>query len=359
MKRLIYDNRMRYRVSRHLIFFSLTVLLFTFISFVQGNDERDLLNKFRITFVNALFFFGYAYITIFILVPEFLLRKRFFLFVILFLIVGIGLSTIKLISSGHIFYADISPENIEKTGFVNLRYILVNTKDMSFIVALFCIIKYAKDYLYTQQQLKQLASKYKEAQNRMLQSQFNPHFLFNTMNNLYSLSLSDIEKTREVIERFRKVMSYLVEESQKQYVGLEEEINLVENFINLQSLRYGDRLSIEFSKPDNTEGYLVPSMIVFFLIENCFRHGSSIDAGNPWIKLELWINNGRININTRNSKPAGSFLSYKNGKKGSFFRNLTKRLSILFGEEGYSLRISDQPEFFEVNLELSAITGEN
>ena len=105
----------------------------------------------------------------------------------LFVLVGIGLSAIKLIVSDHMFYSSISPENIQRSGMMNLRSIIVNTKDMTFIVALFCILKYAKDYIYSEKIRKTLEIQNKKAQGKLLQSQFDQHFLFNTINNLYAL----------------------------------------------------------------------------------------------------------------------------------------------------------------------------
>src|SRR5665647_2093788 len=150
MNRFIYNNSFKFRFWRHILFFLITVLVFTAIIFVQSNTGT-FLNSLWITFVNALFFFSYAYITIFLLIPEFLLNKKIGWFVVLFLLVGVALSALKLVVSDQIFYSSISPENIGKRGIFNLRFIAVNTKDMTFIVALFCIAKYIKDYLYAEQ----------------------------------------------------------------------------------------------------------------------------------------------------------------------------------------------------------------
>jgi len=91
------------------------------------------------------------------LIPEFLLNKKAGWFAVLFLLVGIALSALKLVVSDQIFYSSISPENIDRKGILNLRFIVVNTKDMTFIVALFCIVKYIKDYIHTEDIRKQFA----------------------------------------------------------------------------------------------------------------------------------------------------------------------------------------------------------
>ncbi len=352
MNKLLYNTSFLYRGTRHLLFFSLTVLIFTGILYTQ-NQEEDFLKTLVVTFTNALFFFGYAYITIFLLIPEYLLRSKLITFIVLFLLVGIGLSALKLVVSDRIFYASISPGNIENTGVMNLRFIVVNTKDMTFIVALFCIAKYIKDYLFAESVRKKLEQEKKEAQSKLLQSQFDPHFMFNTINNLYALSLLDPVKTRYVIDRMKIVLSYIISESQKELVNLENETELVENYIQLEKLRYGKRLKVDYTVYGNIKLLKIPPMLLFVLVENSFKHGSSLDAGTPWIKISVRAEPGKIILITENSKPRTVFKNETGLKKGKGLKSLEKRLKILYGPEGYLLKIKNEENQFAVTLELS------
>ena len=311
-----------------------TVLVFTLVLYNQ-KQANDLLQIFLMVLTNAFFFFGYAYITIFGLIPELLLKNRIFWFILLFTLVGVGLSVIKLLISDFIFYASLAPENIEETGHINLRFIMVNTKDMSFIVALFCVAKYAKDYLRDDSLRRKLKVQYLEAQNKLLQAQFDSHFLFNTINNLYALSLLDPEKTLMVIERIKTMMSFIIDESQKKYVNIAEELELVDNYIKLEQLRYGDRLQVEFIMEGDYSDLKIPPMVLFVLVENCFKHGSSLDAGKPWIKLLLTKNNGKIHFTTENSKPKDYSNAIKSDLNGSSLDNLKTRLGLLYGNDYY------------------------
>ncbi len=352
MNKLLYSNIIRYRILRHLVFFLVTVFAFTVILYLQ-NETGGFLSSLWITFINGLLFFGYAYITIFLLIPEFLLKKKILWFALLFLLVGVALSSLKLVVSDRIFYSAISPENIQRSGIMNLRFILVNTKDMSFIVALFCIGKYVKDYLYTERVRKKLEIQNREAQGKLLQSQFDPHFLFNTINNLYALSLLNPVKTRDVIEKIKIVLGYIIEDSQKDFVELEDEILLVENYIQLEQLRYGKRLKVEVQTNGELKLMKIPPMILFFLVENCFKHGSSLDAGTPWIKIEVSTEPGKIRIRTENSKPKSIIKSDTKENGGHGIKNLRKRLEIIYSEDGFSLHIENGETTFKVELELT------
>lgn len=351
MNKLLYNTSFLYRAGRHILFFCFVVLFFTWILYAQ-NSGVLFLATFEITLVNALFFFSYAYITIFLLIPEFLLKRKIIWFLLVFLLVGIGLSALKLVVSDFIFYSSISPENVERTGVVNLRFMVVNTKDMTFIVALFCIAKYVKDYLFSENLRKQLVAQNKEAKSKLLQSQFDPHFMFNSINNLYALSLLNPLKTKEVIRRMKTVLAYIIKESQKAFVDLGNEVELVENYIQLEKLRYGKRLKVDYSIHGNIEGIQLPPMLLFLLVENSFKHGSSHDAGNPWINIKVNVKSGIILLSAENSKPKTIIKQEEGFEKGNGFKSLTKRLDIIYQRKGYRLTIDDKDTFFKIELEL-------
>ena len=349
MNKLFFENSFSYRLVRHVIFFLVTVFVFTIILYVQ-NENDNFLHSFWITLINAFFFFCYAYITIFLLIPEYLLKGNVWWFILLFLLVGIGLSALKLVVSKNIFYSAFSPENIEREGIMNLRFIIVNTKDMTFIVALFCVGKYVKDYLYTENLHKTLERQNKEAQGKLLQSQFDPHFLFNTINNLYALSLLNPLKTLDVIARIKTVLAYIIDESQKELVELEDEITLVKNYIQLEELRYGKRLKIEFHQRGETKYFKIPPMILFFLVENSFKHGSSLDAGTPWIKVNIMVDPGEIILSVENSKPKTHIEKETEEMEGLGYKNLKKRLDLMYSKQGYKLDIENKNTSFKVDL---------
>ncbi|NCB07254.1 MAG: hypothetical protein EOM73_03720 [Bacteroidia bacterium] len=115
MEKLLFHNSISYRLYRYLLLFLVTVFFFSTLFYVQ-NGTGDYWGTFFITFINGLFFFGYAFLTIYLLIPEYLIRRKTGWFLLLFVLVGVGLSAIKLVVSDHIFYSSISPENIQRSG---------------------------------------------------------------------------------------------------------------------------------------------------------------------------------------------------------------------------------------------------
>ena len=353
MNQFLYNNSLRFRFIRHMLFFLITIVVFSTILFVQNNSE-SFVGTLSVTFINALFFYSYAYITIFFLIPELLLTNKVGWFVALFLLVGVAFSALKLLVSDQIFYSSISPENIEKSGILNLRFIAVNTKDMTFIVALFCIVKYIKDYLFAEETRKVNTKQTKEAQRKLFQTQFDPHFLFNTINNLYATSLLNPLKTKEVLSRIKIVLNYIIDQIQHEYVELESEIELAKNYIQLEMLRYGNRLKVDFKIEGDTQSHKISPMILFFLIENCFRHGSSLDAGKPWINIEIKLEPGKTQLLVENSKPSNQQHEIKNNQQ---LKHLRKRLNIMYKPGGYDLKIWDTDNSYKVYIELKQEIG--
>lgn len=347
MNEFLYNNSFKFRLLRHTMFFVITVTVFTVILLIQGNSG-NFFSSLRITFINGLFFFSFAYITLFLLIPEFLLTRKIALFFVLYLLAGVGFSALKLVVSDQIFYSSISPENIENRGIFSLRFIVVNTKDMTFIVALFCIVKFIKDYIHAEEIRKLVTIQTREAQRKLIQSQFDPHFMFNTINNLYAISLLNPAKTIEVISRIKTVLNYIIDEIQKEYVSLEGEIELVRNYMQLEKLRYGNRLKVKLNIEGNTQSHKIPPIILFSLVENSFKHSIGLDAGSPWINVEIKPEPGKIILWVENSKPSNAPVN----NSAIHLKHLQERLDIMYKSGCYYLKINDNENSYKVYLEL-------
>jgi two-component system, LytTR family, sensor kinase len=351
MHKLFFHNTLKFRLTRHLLLVIFTVFFFSLILYYGNEQHSEYGKSLQITILNSLFFLGYAYISLFWLIPAFLLKGRIFHFALVFLTMGIALSGMKFFISDELFYGSVSPENFEPASMGYLKFILVNTKDMTFLVALFCVTKFTKDFIYTSHQRQKLKVQNREARQRLLQSQLNPHFLYNTINNLYALALLEPAKTRAVTNRIQKVLRYIVEQSRFDFVNLKEEVTLVKNYVLLEKLRYGKRLKVKFLKEGDFEGWRLPPMVLFFLAENCIRHGSRPDSGAPWLTISVETSPEKIILSTVNSKPDVSERSYVTAN-GNGLKNLKSRLEILYPEDGYQLRTGEDETSFRTVLEL-------
>lgn len=154
--RLFVDQRWVFRILRHILLFLLLVLIFSWVANYKSASGNRYLQSLLVVLVNALFFFSYAYLTVYLLIPKLLARKKIALFVVVFLGTGIALSALKYLFSDFQFYRAISLEHDMVSGFVSFSDLLVNTKDMTFIVALFAIVKYARDHYLLESNIREL-----------------------------------------------------------------------------------------------------------------------------------------------------------------------------------------------------------
>jgi len=152
---------------------------------------------------------------------------------------------------------------------------------------IFLATKFTRNWITSEKDRLEFEKEKTESEFRLMKSQIDPHFLFNTLNNLYSLSVVDPQRTSPVIKKFWGIMDYLVNECSVAEIPLEKEIKLISDYVELERIRYSERLYFEFNVTGEMNSKMIPPLVFFPLVENCFKHGSSNDPGQPWIKLYL------------------------------------------------------------------------
>ncbi|MCF8346140.1 MAG: histidine kinase, partial [Bacteroidales bacterium] len=240
---VIFSDRTVFRIGRHLFLFVAMNLLFTWVLMMRGDNAGSLGDAMQNVFVNSIFFFGYAYITAYLLVPRFLTKGRYLLFAFLFFFAGITLSWLKFIFSDYVFYTAIGGDLALRIIAPDLSQILVNTKDMTFIVALFLIAKYTKDNYTVRNRLAHLQDDQIRSEIRLLRNQLDPHVVFNNLNNLYTLGVNYSPEVFVNLGRLRSVLSYYLLDGSKSKVKFSRELQAIGDFLALEKLRYGERLA--------------------------------------------------------------------------------------------------------------------
>ncbi|MFZ5938943.1 MAG: sensor histidine kinase [Bacteroidota bacterium] len=326
------------------------VLLFTFVARSGPGKSSSFASSFLMVTSNAVFFFGYAYLTVYLLVPFLAFRKKYLLFFLAFLASGFLISFLKFQFSDFVFYTAIAPENQSAARELTFGEIITNTKDMTFIVALFSILKFARDHYHEKEVIRVLEKSSLEAEIKMLQNQLDPHVLFNNLNNLYAISLSTPEKLEPQLVKLKSVLHYIFEESRVPFVYLREEVLMIRNYIGLEKLRYGDRLKLEFTVEGVAGDLQVVPLILFSFVENCFEHGCSAETGPSWINIVLNIQEQGIQFTAENSIP-DLFVSAGDEQPGGSIRQIRRRLELLYPGK-HHLSIIESRERFKVELQM-------
>jgi two-component system LytT family sensor kinase len=203
---------------------------------------------------------------------------------------------------------------------------------------------------YTDHRQKEELEKEKlQSELKYLKTQIHPHFFFNTLNNLYALTLIKSDHAPEVVLKLSGLMDYLLYESNTPYVTLAKEIEHIKSYLTLEKLRFGKRLQLAFNLEGDLNNKNIAPMLILPFIENTFKHGirNSIEQG--WVKIDMKIVNDNFHMIIENSKPADNEPETEKGNIG--LRNVKRRLELLY-PFNYEMNITNTPETFKVELTL-------
>lgn len=216
-----------------------------------------------------------------------------------------------------------------------------------FILFITSSLKIFRRAYFQKIQLKEIYAKQLETELSLLKSQVNPHFMFNTLNSIYGLSLEKSDLLPETVIKLSELMRYLLESGKQQYVNLIDEINFIQNYISLEKLRLQGDYKIEFNIDGNYETKKIAPMLLIPIVENCFKHGLDLINKNGFIKIIISISGNYLDFYAENSKT----LSEKKSLNNIGIKNLTTRLNLIYKND-YSLEIDDRTDKFCVSLKV-------
>ena len=195
---------------------------------------------------------------------------------------------------------------------------------------------------------KELKTHQLEAELRFLKAQVNPHFLFNALNNIYSLSFTESKKTPEMILKLSDMMSYMLYDCKSEQVKLSLEIDYLKNYIALQQLKKDGEFNIDFKIEGDVSNVRITPMLFIPFFENAFKHGNLEDTEIGWLKSNLNMENGILEFQISNTTKTGNI---KKEKGGVGLENIKDRLRLLFPKR-HELKIEQDKGMFSVNLKI-------
>lgn len=284
-----------------------------------------------------IFYFNY-----FFLIPRFLLAKRYWLYS-LFLFLAI--MAVFLLSGSLFIFSDFSPEILARTNPIIekvIPVILINAISL-------WLLSIVSSILWTvYNRLKQTETEKLTAQIASLKSQINPHFLFNTLNNIYATALDTSPKTADMIDKLSEMMRYAMKDTQQDFVWIEDEINYIDNFIELQRLRLDRSIKLEYHRLDIVPAVQIAPMLLIPFIENAFKHGVNSEQKSH-IEIELAIDKTAFQLRVANNK----VLVQRDLTEGSGLGidNTRHRLNLIYPSK-HLLVINDSEKKFSVSLHI-------
>ncbi len=201
-----------------------------------------------------------------------------------------------------------------------------------------CVGYLVIDRFVQKAKVSQLKESSMGAEIHMLKSQINPHFFFNTLNNLYGLVVEKSDKAPEVVLKLSDMMRYTIYEGEKDSVALSDEVKYLENYLELQRIRFQRELDIKFDHPAD-EQLMIPPLLFIVLVENAFKHGAETMTENAFIHIKLLSIDNALYFETHNNFK----IDEEKESGGIGLKNLQRRLELLFPEK-HSLVLDDSAE---------------
>ena len=346
-----------YRLIRHKLIWHILFWLFYIVFYVlqYGLFQMELLNTFVYCVFSLPVVMAAVYFNIYFLIPKFLLTKKYTLFFILLFLSAVFFTLILRFDSYYIIIPILlSGERLElyyTAGFFRLSYLISHFISIYMVVIGAAFIKLLLQWYNSKQQNQLLARENLETELKFLKSQIHPHFLFNTLNNLYALTLKKSDKAPETVLRLSELLDFMLYDCNASKINLDKELQLVRNYIDLEKLRYNENLSIHFNVTGNTSKTEIAPLLILPLVENCFKHGISEQIDNSWIEISLDVRESLISLSAKNSKSNESQNDFKGYKEGIGLENVKRRLQLLYPGK-HKLEIVSDDYIHSVKLEL-------
>jgi two-component system, LytTR family, sensor histidine kinase AlgZ len=288
-----------------------------------------------------------AYMNYFYQLPRFLTRKKVWFYVVEFFVPFSILIALRVILQRYM----VDGYTYQEHYFYSPVYVVQLVVVTFFIVLFVGMLRFAVEWFEFEARKKAVENERLTAELNFLKAQINPHFLFNTLNNLYYLAYSKSENTTEVIAKLSQMMRYMIYESNHPKVLLTKEIEYIESYISLERLRLNNQIPIDFVVDGDVSTALITPFILITFLENAFKHGVTNNNPSAWVKISLQVNGKECVYTVSNSKIPTAQMDNV-GKSGIGLQNVHRRLELSYPDQ-YELSTDDKNDRYSVQLKLT------
>ncbi|MFZ5971174.1 MAG: sensor histidine kinase [Bacteroidota bacterium] len=290
-----------------------------------------------------------VYTFIYVLVKRLLLQKKYLLFCGSALLLTFMVMWLNRLEDYFIIYPlTQTPLARYDAGFWSFYSAFFNLVYVYPVLGMGTTIYFVSSWFEAQLAREKLAREKAEIELKSLKDQIHPHFLFNTLNNIYSLALLQSDKTAEMMLRLSKLLSFMVYDGNAPSVPLSRELQALQDYVALEKLRLGERLEISFQATGSVQQATIAPLLLFPLVENCFKHGSHQTSEKIWVRFQLHASPTGLDVQIENSLP-GEENKQKTNRSGLGLINVKKRLALVYPQHELRIHASDT---YLVNLKI-------
>jgi len=342
MKRLLYS-----KLGIHASAWIIYILAY---AFVYAEHEESFAKGFAIVFIELPVKLIVTYTIIFLLFPKYLKRKKYAQFAFWSFIAMI----IASMAHRFIVYNYVYPVYYTQyldTDFIDIARIVKGFINLLGISAFIVALELGQVWFQDLQRNQELIREKLDAELKFLKNQIHPHFLFNTLNNLYSLVLKKSDDAEEVVLKISEIMRYMLYDSNTPTVNLSKEIKYIENYISLEKLRFNDRIDLSFNIYGDINSVQIPPMLLLPFVENSFKHSVSAEIEKAWLVLEVSVKENEIIFKAENSIKNTVQIAEGDIASGIGLQNVKRRLELLYAGK-YDLIVENDKNTYLVILKL-------
>jgi len=289
------------------------------------------------------------YINYFYFIPRYLFTRKFLVYILVILFTLVICCV--LVDLYYYFVVSVVQEWHHRPAIIFSRGMWVPLFPLLTGIAIGISIRLAREWARNEKERRELQGAKLLSELAFLKSQVNPHFLFNTLNNICSLARKKSDDTEPAIIKLSQIMRYMLTDSRQEKVNLEEEVEYLNNFIELQKMRVGNRVDISFTTKGEISAIQLEPLLLIPFVENAFKHGVTYNDKSR-IGIELSVEGRELIFIVENSKPSARD-AVKPEESGIGLRNVSRRLELLYPGR-HQLDIRDSETLYHVLLKITA-----
>lgn len=345
MKKSINWKRVRLFLWLGLAYFAMW-LTHELLNYPPPDDVRIVNNLWRIIYILVVHYLFFEFV-----VPWIKKKRRYLVYNILLGILALLLLVI-LCTSGLFAWRNFGVVLQIHTPLQEFKTFREGVKNVTgfgiMSIFFFGAASHIYNYVMLKKAAQQLQIEKQEAELNYLKAQTNPHFLFNTLNNIYALAKEKSDRAPESVMHLSKILRFMLYETSGAYITIEQEIKIMEDYIALEKLRYDETLRVNFKYQVENMKQLTPPLLLLPLVENAFKHGASETRSHPFVDIHLAMNKQQLQFAVKNSTDGKA--EEKNMKPNIGLANLRRQLELLYKD--FSLTISHDNSVFTAMLKI-------
>ncbi len=333
------------RIAQHVLFW---VAQLVFYGVIYGSYADNYSQTFYEESIYLPVKIVFTYLVLYFLLPAFLLPGKYLQFLVWFGVASFLGGLVQRYIAFNFDYPIYYPEALRDPFmyFPKISKLIAAIYPPMFMAMAIKLLK----FWYANREAQQILQQEKlEAELKFLKTQIHPHFLFNTLNNLYALTLKKSELAPTMVLKLSELINYMLYECRGEEVLLEKEIKFINNYVDIERLRYGDKLEVEIMVRGNAHGRTIAPLILLPFIENCFKHGASLELDQSWVKVDIEILPDRMLFKIENNKVASHGIQQSDGIG---IANARRRLALIYPNR-HELKILSGDETFLVILTIN------